>query len=81
MSGVYSHTGPQVFQLLPVLSTAFSGVFLITGSSHPASSRVLYPVSSNTFSPFRDFLHSGFYFVTGFSHLFIFPRLKVFSFQ
>ncbi len=62
-------------------STAFSGVFLLTGPSHPASSRVLYQVSSNTFSPFRDFLPSGFYFVTGFSHLFIFPRLKVFSFQ
>jgi hypothetical protein len=38
-------------------------------------------VSSNTFSPFRDFLPSGFYFVTGFSHLFTFPRLKVFSFS
>jgi hypothetical protein len=62
-------------------STAISGIFLHTGPSHPASSRVLYPVSSNTFSPFRDFLPSGFYFVTGFSHLFTFPRLKVFSFQ
>jgi hypothetical protein len=44
-------------------------------AAHRASSRVLYPLSSNTFSPFRDFLPSGFYFCTGFSHLYTYLRL------